>query len=119
MAAVQPIFAALLDAGVTVTPSPDGLLHVSPASRLTDELRGLIRQHKADLLRWFTSGPANDPEPFADPADWRELAAAYHAHHFSCQTCIAAGKGDRYGLRCGVGTALWQLGASGSHSCGG
>ena len=44
MAAVQPIFAALLDAGVTVTPSPDGLLHVSPASRLTDELRGLIRQ---------------------------------------------------------------------------
>ena len=34
----------------------------------------------------------------------RELAAAYHAHHFKCPTCIAAGLG--YGLRCGAGAAL-------------
>lgn len=108
MAAVQPIFAALQDAGVTVTRSPDGLLHVSPASRLTDELRGLIRQHKAELLSWFTSEPTNDPEPFVDPAEWCELAAAYHAHHFSCQICIAAGRDIRSGLRCGTGAALWR-----------
>ena len=46
-------------------------------------------------------------EPPTDPADWRELAAAYHAHHFACQTCIAAGRGSQYGLRCGTGAALW------------
>jgi hypothetical protein len=62
---------------------------------------------------------ANDPDnteppvldtpllPGVDPPDWRELAQAYHAHHFGCVVCIAAGRGARYGLRCGVGTALW------------
>ena len=54
---------------------------------------------------------ANDPnlppEPPSDPNAWRELAAAYHAHHFNCGTCIAAGRGAVYGLRCGTGAALW------------
>lgn len=50
---------------------------------------------------------ANDPEPPQDPAAWRELAQAYHAHHFNCQTCQAAGRGAMYGLRCGVGASLW------------
>lgn len=52
---------------------------------------------------------ANDlaTEPPTDPNAWRELAAAYHAHHFKCSTCIAAGRGAGYGLRCGVGAALW------------
>ena len=54
---------------------------------------------------------ANDPnpapEPSSDPNAWRELAAAYHAHHFKCSTCIAAGRGAVYGLRCGTGAALW------------
>jgi hypothetical protein len=34
-------------------------------------------------------------------------ARAYHAHHFNCHTCIAAGRGIRYGRRCVVGLALW------------
>lgn len=35
-----------------------------------------------------------------------ELAAnAYHAHHFNCRVCIAAGK--RYGERCKEGLGLW------------
>ena len=51
--------------------------------------------------------PANDPEPPSNPQAWRELAAAHHAHHFKCSTCIAAGRGAVYGLRCGVGAALW------------
>lgn len=63
-----------------------------------------LRQHKADLIRWFTSAP-NDPVP-ADPKQWRELAAAYHDHHFGCRLCIAAGQG--IGLRCGTGSALWS-----------
>lgn len=52
---------------------------------------------------------ANDPtpEPPTDPNAWRELAAAYHAHHFNCSVCIAAGRGAGYGLRCGAGAALW------------
>ena len=52
--------------------------------------------------------PANDPapEPPTDPNAWRELAQAYKAHHFLCKTCIAAGRGAMYGLRCGVGAAL-------------
>ena len=49
-----------------------------------------------------------DPEPPPDPNAWRELAAAYHAHHFKCSTCIAAGRGAVYGLRCGAGMALWN-----------
>ena len=40
--------------------------------------------------------------------DWHELDAAYMAHHFNCKKCIAAGRGSRYGLRCGAGMALWQ-----------
>lgn len=62
-----------------------------------------LRQHKADLIRWFTSAP-NDPVP-ADPSQWRELAQEYHRHHFKCRVCIAAGQGA--GLRCGTGAALW------------
>ena len=49
-----------------------------------------------------------DPEPPPDPNAWRELAQAYHAHHFGCSTCIAAGRGAVYGLRCGTGAALWN-----------
>ena len=51
---------------------------------------------------------ANDPEPPSDPQAWKELTAAYHAHHFNCPTCIAAGLGSQYGQRCGAGTALWR-----------
>jgi len=42
-----------------------------------------------------------------DPNDWRELATAYHLHHFKCVVCIAAGRGAGYGPRCGAGAALW------------
>lgn len=43
-----------------------------------------------------------------DPNAWRELATAYNLHHFACHVCIAAGRGAGYGLRCGVGAALWR-----------
>ncbi|MDO8732713.1 MAG: hypothetical protein Q7L55_09120 [Actinomycetota bacterium] len=107
MATVQTIIESLHKAGVTVTPEADGRLLVKPASHLTDELRSLVRQHKVELLSWLTSEPENAPEPIADPAAWRELATAYHVHHFSCHVCIAAGRSSRFGLRCGVGAALW------------
>lgn len=43
----------------------------------------------------------------SNPQDWHALDRAYQAHHWTCTTCISAGKG--YGLRCGVGMALWAV----------
>ena len=105
----QDIFEVLHDKGLSVSLGPDGSLLVKPKSSLTDELRVLIRGNKTELLDWLQA--ANDPnpplEPPADPKAWRELAVEYHAHHFGCLTCIAAGRGVRYGMRCGTGAALW------------
>ena len=106
------VLKSLHTAGVSIAPTADGRLLVTHASRLTPELRGMIRETKAELLKYFSVYAANDPapapEPPADPGAWRELAQAYHEHHFACAHCIAAGRGVRYGLRCGVGTALWS-----------
>ena len=51
----------------------------------------------------------------------QSAAQAYHAHHFNCHTCIAAGRGIRYGRRCAVGLALWHAytGADDLHTEGG
>ena len=53
------------------------------------------------------------------------VARIYHLHHFNCNTCIAAGRGTRYGKRCTVGLALWNtyrdadsLNQSGTRSMG-
>lgn len=37
--------------------------------------------------------------------DWPAMAQSYHAHHFQCPQCIAAGIG--YGQRCQTGQLLW------------
>lgn len=50
--------------------------------------------------------PAPAP-PAPEALDWHALDMAYQNHHFKCPICIAAGRGIRYGLRCGVGAALW------------
>lgn len=110
-----PCASAIVDqlrgAGLNLSLAPAGGLAVAPSSHLTAELRDLIRSSKALLIDWLTA--ANDtashaPDPPDDPVDWIELAAAYHAHHFNCPTCIAAGRGSRYGQRCGAGMALWR-----------
>lgn len=72
-----------------------------------------LREHRAALADALEAGPV-EPLPSApadatpEPADWHALDAAYLAHHFNCPTCIAAGRGSRYGQRCGVGMALWR-----------
>ena len=106
---VQDIFDALHGAGLRLSLAPSGGLVVSPGSRLTPDLRELVKGNKAALVVWLQA--ANDPlpEPPTDPNAWRELATAYHLHHFKCCTCIAAGHGAGYGLRCGVGAALWNV----------
>ncbi len=65
-----------------------------------------------------TVAVANSPKQAANDAteavaglalpDWRELDQAYQAHHFGCRTCIAAGRGEQYGMRCAVGLVLWN-----------
>jgi hypothetical protein len=100
----------LRQAGLNLALAPAGGLAVAPSSRLTADLRDLIRVSKAMLIDWLSA--ANDAavqvlEPAPSPKDWKELAAAYHTHHFKCENCIAAGRGSRYGQRCGAGMALW------------
>ncbi len=110
-----PCASAIVDqlrgAGLNLSLAPAGGLAVAPSSHLTADLRDLIRSSKALLIDWLTA--ANDaashsPDPPDNPLDWKELAAAYHAHHFNCVTCIAAGRDSRYGQRCGAGLALWR-----------
>jgi hypothetical protein len=113
-----PCASAIVDqlrgAGLNLSLAPAGGLAVAPSSHLTDDLRVLIRDSKDLLIDWVKA--ANDadsaaPEPPSNPAsltDWHALDAAYLAHHFNCPTCIAAGRGSRYGQRCGAGMALWR-----------
>lgn len=72
-----------------------------------------LREQRAALADALQSEPVEpslraQADKTPEPTDWRALAAAYHAHHFNCPTCIAAGRGTRYGLRCGTGAALWR-----------
>nr|MDP2190771.1 hypothetical protein [Rhodoferax sp.] len=108
---VSAIVDQLHHAGLNLSLAPAGGLAVAPSSHLTADLRDLIRSSKAILIDWLTA--ANDaashaPDPPENPLDWKELAAAYHAHHFNCPACIAAGRGSRDGQRCGAGVALWR-----------
>ena len=53
-------------------------------------------------------------DPYAIGAPWRPLAAAYYRHHFTCQTCTAAGHGR--GNRCTAGADLWATYEAASHA---
>ena len=53
------------------------------------------------------SAPQATPPEHMDPNAWGLPAIAYNTHHFTCLTCIAAGRGASYGLRCGIGMTLW------------
>ena len=108
---MESVVAQLSGAGLKLSLVPTGGLAVAPASHLTAELRVLIRSSKTLLIDWLTAADdaaSHTPEPPDNAVDWKVLAAAYYAHHFNCATCIAAGRGRRYGQRCGAGMALWR-----------
>jgi len=72
-----------------------------------------LREHRAALADALQAEavealPCTPADAVPESADWHALDAAYLAHHFNCPTCIAAGRGSRYGLRCGTGAALWR-----------
>ena len=96
----------LHDAGLVLELTPEHAVKVSPASRLTSELRTLIRNHKGELVALLEA--ANDDHSEPEKKDWHELAATYYAHHFGCADCIAAGRGHMYGERCAGGAVLWK-----------
>ena len=103
-ASVQHIFDVLREAGLSVSAEPDGALVVSPGSRLTPDLRELVKGNKAALLDYLHA--VAEPAGLPDRDAWRVLAHAYHAHHFNCPTCIAASRSTGYSLRCGTGSVL-------------
>ncbi len=88
-----------LDAGIELQ-FVDGQLKVTGKRKAVECWASKLRENKAALIEALTA----PPEQHAT-TDWKPLAALYHAHHFNCPTCIAAGRG--YGLCCGTGTALW------------
>ncbi len=73
-----------------------------------------LRQHREALTHALQFElqemlPTSPPEDaMTEATNWHALDAAYLAHHFNCPTCIAAGRGSRYGQRCGAGMALWR-----------
>ena len=77
---------------------------LSPAANDPAQTVGLVDSLPVTSQTPVSTEPA---EPPTDPNAWRELATAYHLHHFKCPACIAAGRGAVYGLRCGTGAALW------------
>lgn len=104
---VRAIVNQLHDAGLSLSVTSSGGLAVTPSSHLTEDLRDIIRGSKALLVDWVAA--TTYPEPPTEPARWHDLEAAYNAHHVNCKTCIAAGRGKQYSLRCGTGAALWSM----------
>lgn len=51
----------LTAAGISLKPLPDGTLWATPRAALTDEMRVLIRQHRAELLQALSTDPLPDP----------------------------------------------------------
>jgi len=58
-----------------------------------------------------TTEPDEPKRLFRQRGPWLDdieqtAANAYHAHHFTCRQCVAAGRG--YGERCAAGAGLWS-----------
>ena len=109
--AVETLVAQLFAAGLKLSQAPAGGLAVAPSSRLTADLRDLIRTSKALLIDWLNAASSvgdHAPDRTANPMNWKALAADYHAHHFTCAACIAAGRRTDQGSHCPEGAVLWN-----------
>jgi hypothetical protein len=52
------------------------------------------------LLPAANDDDSHAPDPPDNPLDWKQLASAYHTHHFNCPTRIAVELGSRFVLHC-------------------
>ena len=91
----------------------DGKVKAIGPREAVDRLLAPLRAHRAALADALQCEPVEalpGAHGYTAPgsADWRALDAAYLAHHFNCPNCIAAGRGAKYGKRCGVGMVLWR-----------
>jgi hypothetical protein len=72
---------------------------INADSQTTETAPTLDHPLKTRIFRkrgpWLTARQALDAKP-------------YHAHHFHCAHCIAAGREIQYARRCDVGLALWN-----------
>jgi hypothetical protein len=83
------ILGLLTARGLTLRPLPGGNLEVSPRSALTDELRSLIREHKAELLDALEGGAG-----LIAFARQRKALAFLEAHPNVKRTCFADVESD-------------------------
>lgn len=99
----------LLEAGLTVESVADRL-RVSPAERITDDIRRYVVEHKGELLAELTA--ANDDQPAhsyiltaatASP-EWIAARDNYIGHLMACRACYAP-----TGRYCAAGARLLVL----------
>ena len=84
-------------------PDPHGA-HTVPAPAPAAAQAPMDAQASGPRVMAMPGARSNDGEA----PDWHALDKAYQLHHVSCPVCQAAGRGTRYGLRCGTGDALWS-----------
>lgn len=95
-------------AGVAATPAAKPSDASKPAStNAVNQLESPSSKAKQDQPK--RKAAANHAQSMAA---WQHLDRAYQVRHLNCPVCIAAGLG--YGLRCGVGAALWVAYADGA-----
>lgn len=90
------------------THPPDPTRNTAESATRTFDDAGVIQMHGGIAALESTAQAEFRIDPF-DSLDWRQKAAEYHAHHFSCTTCIAAGLMSDRGTRCRHGTLLWEV----------
>ena len=98
------------DTTSTTSPKPEPTRKPAPTHKLW-----MDSQQPPDTPTSCNGGSKANPFTI-EPGAWRPLAQAYHAHHFGCPVCVAAGLG--YGLRCGADAALWVAYHDQPRDCG-
>ena len=115
--AVSRLLAVLSVATEAVSAKPEQLssvLAVTSCNVLNKHESSLEVPEDPDRWCWPHSSAMNGEEIDTFGAHpWltgtaQSAAQAYHAHHFNCYPCIAAGRGNRRSRRCAVGLALWN-----------
>src|SRR5881396_1279336 len=83
------LLTCLVSQGFNLVPLPGDKLEVRPASKLTDDLRQALRQHKAELLALLTQQPTPWTCPHCGGQVQLEPAEEEHAptRFWACPAC--------------------------------
>jgi len=84
------VLARIAAAGVKLSPLPDGRIWAEPSSSLTDELRALIRLHKAELRAALAVDPLPDPRAEARHSRVVQMLAEHPSARYALITDEAA-----------------------------